>query len=67
MSLRSSNQQPPDKMSNAIGSSGDSNPSHWICHLRAAPLCHVAIVDKCINFDPKTDEFAVALTKNQKS
>ena len=41
MSLRSSSQQPP-VMSNAIGSSRESNPSRRICHLRAVPLGHVA-------------------------
>ena len=29
-------------MSNAIGSSRESNPSRRICHLRAVPLGHVA-------------------------
>ena len=29
-------------MSNAIGSSRESNPSRRICHLRAIPLGHVA-------------------------
>ena len=29
-------------MSNAIGSSRESNPSRKICHLRAVPLGHVA-------------------------
>ena len=29
-------------MSNAIGSSRESNPSRRICHLRAVPLAHVA-------------------------
>ena len=29
-------------MSNAIGSSSESNPSRRICHLRAVPLGHVA-------------------------
>ena len=42
MSLHSSSQQPPGHMSNAIGSSRESNPSRRICHLRAVPLAHVA-------------------------
>ena len=44
MSLRSASQQPPVivYMSNAIGSSRESNPLRRICHLRAAPLGHVA-------------------------
>ena len=43
MSLCSLSQQPPViyVMSNAIDSSGKSNPSR-ICHLRTVPLCHVA-------------------------
>ena len=40
VSWRSSIQQPPD-MSNAIGSSRESNPSRRTCHLRAVPLGHV--------------------------
>ena len=42
MSLRSSSQQPPGKvyMSNAIGSSRESNPSRRICRLRAVSLGH---------------------------
>ena len=40
MSLRSSSQQPPVYMSNAIGSRRESNPSRRICHLRAVPLGH---------------------------
>ena len=35
-------------MSNAIGSSRESNPSRRICHLRAVPLGHVA--DKPVPF-----------------
>ena len=42
MNLRSSSQQPPVNLSNAIGSSRESNPSRRICHLRAVPLGHVA-------------------------
>ena len=37
VSLRSSSQQPSGRMSNAIGSSRESNPSRKICHLRAVP------------------------------
>ena len=33
-------------MSNAIGSSRESNPSCRICHLRAVPLGHVADMEK---------------------
>ena len=40
MSLRSSSQQPPGIMSNAIGSSRESNPSRTNCNLRLAPLDH---------------------------
>ena len=44
MNLRSSSQQLPSilYMSNAIGSSRESNPSRRICHLRAVPLGRVA-------------------------
>ena len=44
MSLRSSSQQPPGRqyMSNAIGSSRESNPSRRICHLRVIPFGRVA-------------------------
>ena len=43
MSLRSLSQlQPVKYMSNAIGSSRESNPSRRICHLRAASPGHVA-------------------------
>ena len=42
MSLRSSSQQFPLHTSNAIGSSRELNPSHWICHLRVVLLGHVA-------------------------
>ena len=42
MSLRSSSQQLP-VMSNAIGSSRESNPSRRICHLRAVRLSHDAV------------------------
>ena len=39
-------QQPPGitYMSNAIGSSRDSNRLHRICHLRAVPLGHATVV-----------------------
>ena len=42
MSLRSSNQQPPDICANAIGSNHQSNRSRIGCNPRTAPLCHVA-------------------------
>ena len=50
MSLRSSSQQLPGIMSNAIGSSRESNPSRRICNLRAVPLGHVA--DMNASFQP---------------
>ena len=44
VSLRSSNQQLPGiYMSNAIGSSRESNPSRRICNLHAVPPGYVAI------------------------
>ena len=42
VNLRSSSQQPPSYVSNAMGSSRKSNPSRCICNVRAG---HVASTD----------------------
>ena len=54
VSLRSSSQQHPLNMSNAIGSSRESNPSRRICHLRAVPLGHVADNGPAVRSDTGT-------------
>ena len=74
MSLCSSSQQPP-VMSNAIGSSRESNPSRRICHLRAVPLGHVADrseialskIDPCGVYEKKVASNAESTTQDHSS
>ena len=60
MSLRSSSQEPPGNtvpvyMSNAIGSSRESNPSRRMCQLRAVTLGCVADEPATVSFKTKCE------------
>ena len=48
-------------MSNAIGSSRESNPSRRICHLRAVPLGNVA--DKLLSYKLTIDKAMLQIRK----